>query len=820
MRDWVYAVRTLRRAPGFAVAAVLTLALGIGMNTAIFSAAYAVLLKRLPYPDAERLVLVSGTHPGGSFATIRYSDYEAIQKHVTSLEAISAFQSSNGTLLLLGDAAEPVMVRANFATPSHLKMQGARAALGRTFREDENELQGNSAVAILSYAAWQLHFGGDRTVCGRVIRLNRQQVTIIGVLAADFRDVAGFGESAPDVWLPARALMPLLSGVSVIQSRGYSGIARLREGATLERVRAELLALSEELRRANPATQGNFGLDVWPLREALNGDLSRPALVLTLGAVFLLAIACANIASLFLVHLAARRREFAVRAALGASAARLVRESLAECVLVALGGGALGALGAVWLVKAFKLWLGSALPAAVQLEVSAPVLLFCVTLLAGATLVFGLAPAVEGARVNPREALQQGRGITSGRIARLRSAFVGAQIALCVTLLLGAGLLLKSQQQLMATGLGYDSENLLTFRMNLGARYVTQPERVQFVRLLLERLAALPGVESASQIGPSPLGNVSWISLMVPEGRPSDDPLSQLALQTLEVAPGTLRALGIPLLRGRDLGWDDTAEKPRVAVVSQSLADAFWPGQDPVGKRFRSFVGGAEWVTVVGVAADARHRQRFSLSDAAGGHAPAGLGPQRDYYRPYAQSLSDRVAFALRMRVRSLPEIDRRIRDAVRTADPSLAVYDIGFLEDRLRRQDAMPGAIAALMMLFAAFALILAASGLYGALAHATSQRAKEIGLRMALGAPRRAVIALVARQGAWVLAAGGTAGLVGAMALGRMMQSFLFGVNAADWRVFAAVCAVLAVTCTLAVIVPARRAARIDPAITLRAE
>ena len=821
MRDWVYAVRTLRRAPGFAVAAVLTLALGIGINTAVFSAAYAVFLKALPYPDADRMVLVSGTHPGGSFATIRYSDYEAMERHVPALDALSAFQFDNGTLLLLGNAAEPAMVRGNFVTPSHLQLQGARAALGRTFTTEENAAGGNHAVALLSHAAWQLHFGGDPAVCGRVIHLNRQPVTIIGVLPAGFRDVAGSGSTAPDVWLPARSLGPLLSGIGPVQSRGYSGIGRLREGATLAQARAEIRALSQELQRANPATQRNFGHDAWPLREALGGGLRRPSLVLTVAAVFLLAIACANIAALFLVNLAARRREFAVRAALGATPARLLRQLLVECVALAACGGALGALLAVWLVRAFSVWIGSGLPAFVQLEVNAPVLIFCVGLLAGAAVLFGLVPALVGTRVNPREAIQQSRASTAANVARLRVVFVSGQIALCAVLLLGAGLLLKSQQQLSGAGLGYDTENLLTFRMNLGARYATQPERAQFTRDLLERFAAIRGVASAAQIGPSTLGNVSWISLMVPEGKQGDDPLAQMPLQTLEVSPGTLRALGIPLLRGRDISWDDTAEKPLVAVVSQGLAQAFWPGQDAVGKRFRSFYGGeAPWVTVIGVAADARHRQRFSLADAAGGHAPAGLGAQRDYYRPYAQSRSERVAFAVRVTTRSLPEIERRIRDAVRGADPNLAVYDIAFVDERLRRQDALPAAIAALMGLFAFFALLLASTGLYGALAYATSQRTKEIGIRMALGAERGAVLALVARQGFVPIMVGATAGIVGAAALGRAMQSFLFGVNATDWRVFAAVCAVLAATCTLAVVAPARRAARIDPAITLRAE
>lgn len=817
MRDLIHAVRSLRRAPAFAAVAILTLALGIGINTAVFSAAYAVFLRALAYPDADRLAHVHGTHPGGNFATFRYSDYEAIQRHVRALDAVSAYQSNNGTLLLLGDAAEPAMLRGNFVTPSHLELHGARPALGRIFRADENAPGGGSAVALLSHAAWHQHFGGDAQILGRVVQLNRQPTTVIGVLPANFRDVAESG-AAPDVWLPAQGLTTLLGPGFLVQRRGFSGIGRLRKGATVEQARAELRALSVELQRANPQTQRSFGIDAAPLGEALHSALRKPALVLSLAAELLLAIACANIAALFLVHLAARRREFAVRTALGATPARLLRQLLAQCAVLAALGGALGALLAVWLVRGISAWIGGRRPAFVELEVNGAVLLFCAVLLMGATLLFGLLPALAGIRVDVREAVQQARGIAGGRTALMRSVFVGAQVALCAVLLAGAGLLLKSQQQLSGKRVGYDTENLLTFRMNLGARHENQPARTEFIRGLLPRLAALPGVESAAQVGPTPLGNVSWISLMVPEGRQGDDPLAQLSLQTLEVSPGALQALGIPLLRGRDISWDDTSEKPRVAVVSQSLAESFWPGQDALGKRFRSFIGDSEWTTVVGVAADARHRERFSLADAAVGEAPAGMGPQRDYYRPYAQSQTDRVAFAVRLRSRGLPEMAQRIRDAVRAADAQLPIHDVTFVEDRRREQDQLPAAITALMTLFAGFALLLASTGLYGALAYATSQRTKEIGIRMALGARRSAVLALVARQGLLFLVMGAAAGLGGAVALGRVMRSFLFGVSATDTQTFVVVFAVLAGVAILATILPARRAARIDPAAALR--
>ena len=819
-----YAARTLRKNPGFTTVAVLTLALGIGANTAIFSAARAVFRRSMPYPDAGHLVFVSRGFPGfpqggGNFS---YPGSRDIAVENTSFDTFAAFQ--NFGALALTDGVEPLRVQADYVVPVYFELLGAKAERGRLIRPDENRYEGGEHVAVLSHGFWERAFGSAPDIIGRTIHLNQRPLTVIGVMASSFHDAVGEldGQPSPDVWVPL-GLSHELSGMFGIEDRASAilwAVARLKPGVTLRQANEDLAAISQREAQAYPATDRGFTLVARPLQDQVVGEFYSAVWLLVAGSVFLLLIGCANVANLLLARLLGRQREFAVRAALGASTSRLVGQVLVENLLLTVAAGVLGLLFAIWGINALNAWAQQNLPSVLRFSLDRWMLAASAAFSLLTGLLFGLAPAVMGSRVDLRDALTQGgrQGVSLGRRAASK-VLVVAEVAMAMALLVGAGLLVKSSHQLTSVSLGFNTKNLLTIRMDLrSARYSEPLARAQFGKKLIEDAKTIPGVDSVTIWGPAMLGRATWVMDAVPEGRDPNDPQNNLEFERHSTNPGGLQNLGIQILSGRDLTWQDTAEAPLVAVVSDSLAKALWPGQDSLGKRFHTLRFG-NWITVIGVAADARHRERFNLTDAANGYQPAGLGPQRDIYMPYSQRPNQAVVLALHVNG-DLGSVTRALRRVVRSIDPTVPLYDIAMLEDRLADQEKSSRSLATLTVIYAGVALFLAVFGLFGVIASTVRRRTQEIGIRMALGARPANVLSMVIREGLLLTLAGVCGGLAGAALLTRVMATLLFGVEPTDPVTYTIVALLLSVVALVACYVPARRATRVDPLVALRYE
>jgi predicted permease len=530
-----------------------------------------------------------------------------------------------------------------------------------------------------------------------------------------------------------------------------------------------------------------------------------------------LLIGCANVANLLLARVAARRKEMAVRAALGATRWRLVRQLLVECSLVSLAAGALGLLLAAWGTSLLSSWSALKLPPFVEIYIDGRVLLASVLLSLLTGLIFGLVPAWESAQVDLRDALNQSSAQGGGLGRSLtRRLLVVAEVSLSLMLLIGAGLMLKSFQKLTTTGLNFRTDHLLTLRLDLRSEKYSQPQaRVEFAKNLVERAEAIPGVESAVLWGPSMVGHSTWVIFAAPEGQAVQGPQDLLMLYRHSVNPGGLGKLGIPLLRGRDVSWQDTMQTPLVALISESLARRFWPNEDAIGKRFQiSSRGGTIWFTVVGITADARLRRRFHPQ-----HGTAAFNPQLDVFLPYSQRPNQALIVALRTK-NDPASVIAPFRQTLLTLDSELPAWDLRTLADRLTEEEGPSRALATLMSVYALLALFLATLGIYSVLAHAVTQRTREIGIRVALGARPGDVLKLVVRQGMILTLVGVAIGLIGAWALTRMLKSLLFSVSTTDPITLIIVPAIFITAALLASYLPARRAARVDPMIALRYE
>ena len=824
-RDLGASARLLRKNPGFTAVVAFTLALGIGANTTIFSAAQAVLLRALPYPDADRLVFVSKTDPslpeGGS--SFSYPTYRDIQRQATTLAAFAANQTQGS--LALTEGPEPVQVTVNYVPPVYFDILGMRPELGRVFRAEEDRYVDADPVLVLSHGFWQRQFGARPDVVGRTVHLNQRAFTVVGVAPRSFHDPLAeleFGNRRLDAWVPL-GLSPQLTGYISPTDRKPAvlfGIGRLKPGVTLAQASADVAAIGRRLAQTYPETDRSFGLRLRPLKDQVLGAFYAPTWLLVAGSALILLIACANAANLLLARLITRQRELALRSALGASAGRLAVQLLAENVLLTVLAGLLAvvlATAGVWVVGA---WAAENLPGVAEVRLDGGTLAASILLTLATALLFGLPPALSSSRTDPRRGLAQGGRQGAGLARRAGAkALVVVEVGLALVLLAGAGLLLESLRRLTTLSLGYDTRNLLTVRLDLrAARYALPEARTLFARQLAQSLAALPGVRSATLWGPSMLGNAVWTSEATPEGRDLKDPRNVFEVNRHSVNPGALSNLGIRLLRGRDLTWQDTADTPLVAVVSESVAKTFWPGADPLGKRFFTADTG-RWLTVVGVAADARHSQRFVMSDAALGMPPAGLGPQLDDYLPYAQKPNSALVVALRF-AGGAEGVAGGLRRAVHGMDPALPLYDLALLDDRLAEQSKASRALTTIAGVYAALALFLAGFGLFAVLAHLVRRRTQEIGIRMALGALPAKVLSMVVAEGLLLALAGVLPGLLGALLVTRLAKSLLFGVSATDPLIYGATALVLLAVAAAASWIPARRAMRVDPLIALRGD
>ncbi len=806
LSDLRYALRALRRQPGFAGIAVVTLALGIGVASAIFSVANGVLLSPLPYPDAARLVVVQATTPSQPDAGQAPADYLDLRREATSFEALAAYRPD--VLDVSAAGTDPVRLDGAEVTVDFFDTLGVRAETGRAFSARTDRPEGERLL-VLSHAAWQQHYGGDPSIVGRRIRVGGRPFTVVGVMPARF----AWPSSRTQAWTLAPGPVPSppldVSG-DLLANRDvhyFQVVARLKAGVPIAQADAEVAAIAARLAAAYPSSTGARGLRVEPLREAIVGDV-RPIVLVLLGAVGLvLLIGCANVAGLLLARAAGREREIAVRAALGAQRGRLVRQLLTESLLLAVLGGAAGLVSCVWLVDAIVRILPQGVPRADAIAVDPRVVAVTVAVSLLTGVVFGLVPALQASRPDLVGGLKEGdRGASRSGTGHLRRALIVGELALTMVLLVGAGLLLESFVRLQDTDPGFRSDAVTAIDLPLPqGRYPDSAAQSAFYARVLDALRSAPGVRRAAVAFPGPFKGDNAHGSFFIEGRPdmgrADRPGAGLAF----VSPDYFRTLGIPLEAGRAFDDHDDANAPAVVIVNQALGRRYWPGQDPVGKRLR-FDQGDPWMEVVGVVGDTR---AMGLGKSP---APVLYVPYRQFSLPLMQLFvgADADAGAVRALVQA----------KVRALDAELPLGDTRALTDLVAGQTAEPRFRATLLLTFAGLALLLAAVGLYGLIGYTVANRVREIGIRVALGATARQVVAPIVREGLALAGLGVAIGLAASLAVTRVLSAFLFGVSATDPLTFLGVSVLLLGVALVASVVPARRALKVDPVTALRAE
>jgi putative ABC transport system permease protein len=808
IRDLRYGIRMLLKNPGFTLIAVITLALGIGANTAIFSVVNAVLLKPLPYPESERLMMVYGEFPVIKTNQMRLSlpEYVDFRQQTQSFAASGAFDGGSVNLAP-HEGGEPERVERGWLTPEMFAVLQIAPLLGRVFTPEEAQA-GRDDVALLGYGLWQRRYAGKADAIGQKLTIDGRSHTIIGVMPPGFAFPPG-----AEIWLPA--WFPKEHYDQQRRSaRGVSVLARLKAGVRPIEAQAELDRLGALLTAQYPQNYGaqrRFRMIVAPMLDDYVGEL-KPALLLLAGAVgFVLLIACANVANLLLARAAARRPEMAVRLALGAGRGRLARQLLTESLLLALAGGAAGLLLAAWGAELLLRFAPDNLPRLGEAGLDGRALAFTALASLATGVIFGLAPALQASRPGLNEALREG-GRTGAGAPRLRSAFVVAEIALALVLLAGAGLTLKSFWRLQAVEPGFNPDGVLTMRLLLP--FTTHPQngdRAAFFRQVLERLHALPGVAAAGAVSRIPMAPGNNSGTMTGEGSAAGQNEPQGETEMRWASPGYFQAMGIALLRGRDFNGADIEGALPVAIVDESFARRFYPNEDPIGKRIKR--GGSRstrpWKTIIGVVRPVRN-QRLDITSL----------PQA--YFPVFQEAGEmyNLSFAVRASGGEPLGLAQSVRAAVLDVDRNQPIYDVKPLRQIVADSIALRRLALLLLSVFAVAALALAAAGIYGVMAYTVTQRTHEIGIRMALGARGSDVVRLVVRQGAQLALSGVALGLVAALALTRLIEALLFGVSPTDPLTFAGIALLLLAVAIAACWIPARRATKVDPMVALRCE
>lgn len=796
------AVRKLRRAPGFTVVAVATLAVGIGANAAIFGLVDAVLLRSLPYPEPDRLVMVWQDYTrrdGPADEWFSPANYLDLRDEASSFQALGAFSGAAATLTGHGEAEA---VAGGTVTREFLSALGARPVHGRLFLPEE-DVAGGPDVVLIGHAFWQRRFGGDPSVVGRALLLNGEPYEVVGILQPGFEFPMLSGD---DVFFPL-ALDPASPSRGSIYLRV---VGRLAAGVSLERAGAEVASVAGRLEMEHPEYNTGVGGRIEPLRDVLVGDVRLGLLVLFGGVGAVLLIACVNLASLMLARAARRRRESAVHAALGAGAVRIARLQLLETGLLAAAGATAGLLLAAWLMQLLVALSPLGLPGMFQPSLSARVVAFT-GLLAGLTAVgFGLGPALQATRTDLSAALKEGgRGGSAPNAGR--RALVVAQLAFALALLVAAGLLTRSYVSLRAVDPGFRPHGVLTGTLTTPVAAYPEPAQVvTFYDQLTERIGGLPGVESAGGASNIPFSGSGTDLSFVIEGEPAPEPGAPNVLWYRQVTPTYFDAIGLGLLSGRGFTGADREGTDPVLILSQPAADRFFPGQDPVGRRIKPGDDPASdgpWWTIIGVAGSAHH------SDLSG-------NPRIEGYLAHAQYPARFMTLVVRSAAGEPEALAQGIRDIVREMDPNLALGNVSTLEDLLSGSVALERFLTLCIGAFGLLALLLAAIGVYGVTSELVGQRTREIGIRVALGADRSRVLRMVLGQGAVLIAIGAGTGLLASVAVARMVRGLLFGVTAADPTTFVLVASALAAVALLATYVPARRAAAVDPMTALRAE
>ena len=808
-QDAGYALRTMRKNPGFTLVAVLTLALGIGANTAIFSVINALLFRSLPVENPEHLVRILRISPwGDTMRDISFLDYQDLRDQNQSFSGLVAHAYISLNLTAGGEAER---ITGEIVTGNYFEVLGVPAALGRTFLPEEDRTPGSHPVAVLQHGFWQRQFGSDPGAIGTTISVNGHPFTIVGVAWPGFEGT--YFDGPPDLWVPMAMHAQAAPG-EIMNQRGTSFLevfGRLKEEMTLEQGEAALQPLAHQLSEVSPGIAEENGLGLQAVRGLLPGSRKRVAdlLALLMGVVgTVLVIACANVGGLLLARATGRTKEIAVRLALGATRHRLVRQLLTESLLLAAAGGGAGLFLSLWLIELLRYFeRGSGLLVPTNASPDLRVLGFSLGISLLTAMLFGLAPAMQSSRTDVVPALKEGSGRTSAGRSRshLRTGFVTVQVALALVLLVGAGLALRTLRNLVALDPGFDPENILLFSVDLGLGGYSPDAGKEFYRQLQERLEAGPGVQSASYARTVPLGGgrlrygVTIPGHEPPNGRPS------IAMHTNLVGTKYFETMRIPILRGRAIERGDEGQELVVAVINEAMAQRYWPGENPIGQRYRLGTDGA-FVEVVGVAKDGKYR---TLTE----------DPIPFMYLPVDPVYSDRVNFHVRTAGRPeglVPFVQR----AVQALDSGMPIYRVRTLSQNLRIPVARERTTASLLGLFGALALFLSMLGLYGLVSFLVQQRVHEIGIRMALGAQKVDVFRLILTQGMGVSLLGVGLGLVSSLWLTQFLAGFLFEVSPQDSVTLLGSAGVVAGVALLACYVPARRATKVDPMVALRYE
>jgi putative ABC transport system permease protein len=799
IQDLRYGVRVLLKSPTFTAVAVIALALGIGANTAVFSVVNAVLLKPLPYKDSDRLVMMFGAslETGRGNGSVSPPDFLDYRERNQVFERYAAYTSGGASFSLTG-AGEPERVQGVRVTEGFFETLGIDPALGRSFSPEE-EQPGREQVAIISNGLWQRRFGSDPEMVGKAVMLNDRSFTVVGVMPAGFQ----FPRET-EIWVPIAFKTPQ---TSVRRFHFLRPIGRLKPGVDIQQAQAEFTSIARQLAAAYPESNRDYGARLISLTEQTVGDMRQPLLVLGCAVAFVLLIACANVANLLLARASARQKEIAIRAALGATRARVARQMLTESVLLSLLGGAFGLLVAWWGIKALVAFSSNNIPRVKEIGLDGRVLGFTLLVSVATGVVFGLIPALQASRADLNETLKEGgRSAATAMGQWVRRALVVFEVAIALFVLIGAGLMMKSFLRLSQVDPGFKPANVLSMQVGLTqGRYPDAPKRISFFQQLIRRIEALPGVQSVGTISHLPMSGQQEDTRFTIEGKPAD-PDNPTYANARVASPDYFRALAIPLLRGRYFTEQDSMDAPHAVIISSTFAEEFFPGEDPIGQRLAIDIGEQWKGEIVGVVGSIRHNSLASE-------------PWREMYVNQYQTPVSEMNVVVRA-AGDPTQLTSAIRGEVQALDKDVPVYSVRTMDELVSESVAKPRFRTLLLGIFASVAMVLAAVGIYGVMSFYVTQRTHEIGIRMALGASSTHVMRMVVGQGMKLALAGVCAGLAVSLLSTKLISSLLYEVSASDPATFAVISSALTAVALLASYLPARRATKVDPLVALRYE